>query len=94
MGVSIMLGKKNITPGWRSMMYQLMIDNFGCIHTQNGAEFIFVDYNIPTLMHIAKKQYKGEKEKPFDYAEDIEKSFNKIIKTIQKKGEARVSCGF
>jgi len=94
MGVSIMLGKKNITPGWRSMMYSLMTDNFGCIHNQEGAHFLFMDFDIPTLMHIAKKQYKGEKDKPFDYAKDIEESFNKIIKVVQRKGEARVSCGF
>jgi len=92
MGVSISIGKKDITPGWRSMMYQLLLDNFGYIQTGYSVEFILMDYDVPTLKHIKKHQYKDIKEKPFDYATDIEQSFDEIIKIIEKKGEARITC--
>jgi len=92
MGVSIILigprgGETNITPGWRSMMYGLMMDEF-----QTGGNFLFGKEDVPTLRRLATEQRKGEKEPPFDWAADIQESFNKIIANIEKYDRALVEC--
>lgn len=86
MGVSIRIGKEDITPGWRSMMHGLLLDNFQCINTRMGTTvFYFTKDDIRALDVIAMNQYRGEKEPPFDYSKDIYDSFQKIIKKLMKR---------
>lgn len=92
MGVSIILvgprgGETNITPGWRSMMYSLMLDRF-C----TGGDFLFHKADIPDLRDLADNQRKGIEDPPFDYSDDIKESFEKIIAAVEKHGRAVVEC--
>lgn len=92
MGVSIILigprgGETDITPGWRSMMYGLMMDEF-----ETGGNFWFIHEDLPRLHKIAEQQRKGEREPPFDWADDIKASFDKIIAAVEKYGKVLVEC--
>lgn len=84
MGVSIYVNGECITPGWRSMMYQLLLDEFG-----SGSPALYEE-DIPYLEKLRDNQYKGEKDPPFDWSQDIANSFNKIIDAIKDKGYAAV----
>lgn len=93
MGVSIMLGRghhwTNISPGWRSMMVSLMQDTFGAHNP-----LYFTERNIPTLQMLAERQRKGHREPPFDWSDEIEDSFNDIIREIRREGDAIVRLDY
>lgn len=82
MGVSIIMqiGRKeiDITPGWRSMMHTLLLREH-LLGMLSAAD-------IPALEKLAKEQFKGEQEPPFDWSQDIHNTFQKIIDAINKHG--------
>lgn len=95
MGVSIFLKGKSITPGWRSMMFDLLYENFQSVVPADGERrFLLFKSDLPQLRAVKKKQRKGDKEPPFDWSDDIADSFDKIISEIKKNGEAQVDCRF
>jgi hypothetical protein len=82
MGVSIIMnGRTNVTPGWRSMMHSLILDEFGssCVRLYRD--------DIPALERLRDTQMRGRNDPPFDWSRDIEASFNKIIGNIKKRGD-------
>lgn len=86
MGCSIMLDEKeNITPGWRSMMRSLIADSFG-----PQTIYRFDPSDVQELKRLGEEQYKGVKDPPFDWAEDIRDSFETIVARVEKKGSAIV----
>ena len=81
MSVSIIMnGRTNITPGWRSMMHSLLLDEFG-----RSCFRVYPD-DIPALERLRDTQMKGRKEPPFDWSRGIETAFDKIIANIKKRG--------
>lgn len=91
MGVSIgwqtVIGRTHwITPGWRSMMHQLLIDNdlYGDLDRRD----------IPLLLKVGREQRKGIAEPPFDYADDIRKAFQSIARAIRRHGTVRTVYEF
>lgn len=71
-----------LTVGWRSMMYQMLLDN--------GLLGSLSDRHIPTLEDVAARQMKGVNDPPFDHADDIAEAFQQIIKAIKKHGSINV----
>lgn len=71
-----------ITPGWRSMMHQLLLDNnlYGLLDKND----------IPLLLKIGKEQCKGTRDPPFDYAEDIHAAFRTLVRAIRRHGSVVV----
>jgi hypothetical protein len=75
-----------ITPGWRSMMHQLLLDNnlYGQLDKSD----------IPTLLEVGRKQMRGVKDPPFDHADDIQKAFQSLVRAIRKHGSIVVIFEF
>ena len=88
MGVSISLNGRDITPGWRSMMYQLILDEFG-----TGSPYLDKS-DIPSLERLRDEQRRGSEDPPFDYSEEIAGCFNVIIEAIEKTGTAAIRSEF
>ena len=58
------------------MMHQLLLDN--------GLYGTLGKDHIPLLQTVGERQMKGEKDPPFDYAQDIEDAFQSLIAAIRK----------
>lgn len=81
MGVTIYYettrGKRvDITPGWRSMLWKMLIDNglTGCV----GLE------DVPVIKELAKKQNRGDADPPFDWSLEIAGKLYLLAEAIQK----------
>lgn len=70
--------------GWRSMMHSLLSDN-GLIGALDKDD-------IPALRRLGREQCKGMKSPPFDYADDIKKAFEVLIRAIRKHGSIVVTA--
>lgn len=92
MGVSIYMNGKNITPGWRSMLYQMLLDNFGTGSPLLGKS------DISKLTELRDKQYLGSEhpseQPPFNYSPEIAEKFGMIIARIKKRGSAQIESYF
>ena len=83
MGVNISIRTKrnaeiDLNPGWRSMMEVLLREN-NLIGEVNKSD-------IPRLREIRDTQMKGERDPPFDWAQSIADSFDKIIEIVGRDG--------
>jgi hypothetical protein len=76
----------DVTPGWRSMMYGLL-DDEGLIGYIDTAD-------IPALKKLAETQRKGEREPPFDWAQDIHDELMKIVAAVEKHGTVLIEAHF
>lgn len=82
MGVSIYYetprGKRvDITPGWRSMMWSLLLDN--------GLTGSLTYTDIESVMRVATEQNRGGEEKPpFDWCLEIAAKMYELIEAIRK----------
>ena len=68
-----------IDVGWRSMMNELL-GSRGLV----GRKLYGND--IETLSELGETQFKGEREEPFDWAEDIAIAFAEIAEAIRSEG--------
>lgn len=75
-----------ITPGWRSKMHGLLLDNG--LYGQLGKS------DIPTLRRVGHDQRKGVEPPPFDYSDDIRAAFDKLVRAIRKHGQIVVVYEF
>lgn len=75
-----------ITPGWRSMMHGLLLEN--------GLYGILSREDIPTLLKIGREQCRGNREPPFDYADDTHDAFKSLVRAIRKHGAVTVIFEF
>lgn len=93
MGVSISMNGKDITPGWRSMLHQMLLDNFGA-----GSPLFLVSTDIPKLVEMRDKQHRGSNHPhdhpPFDWSHEIADAVDKIIALIKKRGSAQIESFF
>ena len=83
MGVSITLETKrgkeiDITPGWRSMMWSLLLD-YGLVGR-------LTDDDLTLLVQARDNQRTGERNSPFSWSQDIADSFDQIIAAIKRDG--------
>jgi hypothetical protein len=74
----------DITPGWRSMMHGLLYDE--------GLIGLVTCEDVPVLRRLAKDQLKGEREPPFDWAQDIADNINAIADAVEKHGHVIVEA--
>lgn len=75
-----------VTPGWRSMMHQLLLDNnlYGQLDKSD----------IPLLLKLGREQMKGIKDPPFDYSDSIHAAFKALARAIRKHGSIVVVYEF
>lgn len=75
-----------LTPGWRSMMHELLMDN--------GMYGVLYPSHAPLLREVGDKQMKGLRDPPFDYSDDIKACFEELATALEKHGEIVVVYAF
>ena len=87
MGVSIMLGKRSITPGGRSRMASQITDTFGYTH---GSAYVFDERDLVALTELARLEGRHPFEEPAEGSTDIGDSFRAIVDEVRANGQAVV----